>query len=60
MLLLIMQTNFLLNVLSIASHANVVGIPVGIAVASLTLIFTVITGVVKKLLNITRKKEETQ
>ena len=44
--------------LSIASHATVVGIPVGIAEASLTLIFTVTTGVVKKILNITRKKEE--
>ena len=40
--------------LSIASHATVVGIPVGIAGDSLTLIFTVTTGVVKKLL---RKKE---
>ena len=45
--------------LSIASHATIVGIPVGIAVASLTLIFTVATGVVKKLLNITRKKKKT-
>ena len=44
--------------LSIASHATIVGIPVGIARASLTLIFTVTTGVVKKLLNITRKKKE--
>ena len=44
--------------LSIVSHAMVVGIPVGIAGASLTLIFTVTTGIVKKLLNITRKKEE--
>ena len=44
--------------LSIASHATVVGIPVGIAGASLTLIFTVTTGVVKKLLNITRKKKK--
>ena len=41
--------------LSIASHATIIGIPVGIAVASLTLIFAVTTGVVKKLLNITRK-----
>ena len=32
--------------------------PVGIAGASLTLIFTVTTGVVKKLLNITRKKKK--
>ena len=44
--------------LSIASHATVVGIPVGIAGVSLTLIFTVTTGIVKKLLNITRKKKK--
>ena len=31
--------------LSIASHATVVGIPVGIAVPSLTLIFTIGTGI---------------
>ena len=46
--------------LSIASHATVVGIPVGIAGASLTLIFTVTTGVVKKLLRITKKKKKKQ
>ena len=46
--------------LSIASHATIVGLPVGIAGASLTLIFTVTTGVVKKLLNITRKKKKKQ
>ena len=44
--------------LSIASYAAVVGIPAGIAGASLTLIFAVTTGVVKTLLNITRKKKE--
>ena len=44
--------------LSIALRATVVGIPVGIAGASLTLIFTVTTGRVKKLLNITRKKKK--
>ena len=44
--------------LSILSHATVVGIPVGIAGASLTLIFTVTTGVVKKILDITRKKKK--
>ena len=44
--------------LSTASHATIVGIPVGIAGVSLTLIFTVTTGVVKKLLNITRKKKK--
>ena len=36
----------------------IVGIPVGIAGASLTLIFTVTTDIVKKLLNITRKKKK--
>ena len=44
--------------LIIASHAAVVGIPVGIAGASLTLIVTITIGVVKKLLNITRKKKK--
>ena len=51
--------------LSIASYAMVVGIPAvgtpaGIAGASLTLIFTITTGVVKTLLNITRKKKKKQ
>ena len=62
LLLLIMQTNFTLSAsfgtLSIVSHATVVGIPVGIAGASLTLIFSITTGVVKKLLNIKRKKKK--
>ena len=44
--------------LSIVSHATIVGIPVGIAGVSLTLIFTVPTGVIKKLLSITRKKKK--
>ena len=44
--------------LSIVTHATIVGIPVGIAGASLTLIFTVTTGVIKKILNITRKKKK--
>ena len=46
--------------LSIVPHATIVGIPVGIAGASLTLIFTVTTAVVKKLLNITRKRKKKQ
>ena len=61
LLLLIMQTNFLLHYLHrlrIASYLTIVGIPVGIAEASLTLIFTVTTCVVKTLLNITRKKKK--
>ena len=44
--------------LSIASHATVVGIPLGIARASLTLVFTAFTGVIKKLLSVTRKKKK--
>ena len=44
--------------LSIASHATVVGIPVGMAGASLILVFTAATGVVKKLLSVTRKKKK--
>ena len=44
--------------LSIASHATVVGIPVGIAGASLTLVFTACIGVVKTLLSATKKKKK--
>ena len=44
--------------LSIASHAAVVGIPAGIAGSSLFLIFTITAGVVKTLLNITRRKKK--
>ena len=44
--------------LSIASYETVVGIPAGIAGASLTLIFTITTGMVKTLLNIKRKKKK--
>ena len=44
--------------LSIDLHATVVGIPVGIAGASLTLIFTVTTGIVKKNIKYHEKKEE--
>ena len=42
---------------SIMSHARIVGIPVGIAGASLTVLLTITTGIVKKLLSITRKKK---
>ena len=44
--------------LSIALHATVVGIPVGIAGASLTLIFTISTGVNKSLLQVTKKRKK--
>ena len=43
---------------SIISFTSIVGAPVGIASASFTLIFSLTTGIVKKLLNITRKKKE--
>ena len=44
--------------LSIASHATVIGIPVGIAGSSLTLIFTISTGVNKSLLRVTKKRKK--
>ena len=44
--------------LSIASHATIVGIPVDIVVSSLTLIFTIGTGINKSLLQITKKKKK--
>ena len=44
--------------LNIASHATVVGIPVGIAGASLTLVFTACMGIVKTLLSATKKKKK--
>ena len=43
--------------LSIASHATIVGIPVGIVGSSLTLIFTISTGVNKSSLRITKKRK---
>ena len=44
--------------LSIASYASVVGIPAGIAGSSLTLIFTIGTGISKSLLNVTKKRKK--
>ena len=43
---------------SIISFTSIIGAPVGIASASLTLIFSLTTGIVKKLLNITRNKKK--
>ena len=45
--------------LSIISFTIVVGALVGIASASLTLFFSLITGITRKLLNLTRKKRKT-
>ena len=42
---------------SIISFTSIVGGPVGIASASLTLFFSLTTRIVKKILNITRKKK---
>ena len=44
--------------ISIASFATVIGTPIGIASASLSLAFSLSTGVVKKLLEITRNKKK--
>ena len=46
--------------LNVASHATVIGIPVGIAGASLTLTFTISTGLNKSLLQLTKKREKKQ
>ena len=43
---------------SIISFLSVIGAPAGIASASFTLIFSLATGIVKKLLDITRKKKK--
>ena len=42
---------------SIILFTSIVGVPVGIASASFTLIFSLTTGIVKKLLNLTRNKK---
>ena len=44
--------------LSIASYASVVGTPAGIVASSLTLIFTIGTGISKSLLNVTKKRKK--
>ena len=44
--------------LSIASYASVVGIPAGITDASLTLVFTIGTGISKSLLKLTKKRKK--
>ena len=48
----------LFGTLSIASHAAIVGIPVGIAGSSLTLIFTICTGLNKSLSRVTKKRKK--
>ena len=42
----------------IISFTSVIGIPAGLANASFTLVFSLTTGIIKKLLKITRKKKK--
>ena len=44
--------------INIISFTNVIGIPAGIISASLTLLFSLTTGIIKKLLKETRKKKK--
>ena len=44
--------------ISIVSFTSIIGVPAGIASTSFTLIFSIITGIIKKLLNITRIKKK--
>ena len=46
--------------ISIASFATVIGIPIGITSASLSLVFSLCTGMVKKILKATRNKKKKQ
>ena len=46
------------GVVPIISFTSVIGAPVGITSASFSLIFSLTTGIIKNLLNITRKKKE--
>ena len=44
--------------ISIISFINVIGVPAGIASATFTLIFSLTTGIIKRLLKIMRKKKK--
>ena len=44
--------------ISIISFASVIGIPAGLASASFTLVFSLTTGITKKMLKVTRKKKK--
>ena len=44
--------------ISIISFTSVIGIPAGIASASFTLVFSLTTGIIKKLLKVTKKKRK--
>ena len=55
-LFIVLSVSF--GMLSIASYASLVGTPAGIAGSSLTLIFTIGTGISKSLLKVTKKKKK--
>ena len=44
--------------LSVTAHATVLGIPLGVTGASLTLLFTISTGINKSLLQLTKKRKK--
>ena len=46
------------GVISIISFTSVTGVPAGLASASFTLVFSLATGIIKKLLKVTRKKKK--
>ena len=46
--------------IKIISFTSVIRVPEGLASASFTLAFSLSTGIIKKLLEVTTKKEETQ
>ena len=48
-----------LGTLSVTEHATLLGVPLGIAAASLTLLFTISTGINKSLLQLTKKWKKT-
>ena len=47
-----------IGTLSVTAHATVLGIPLGITGASLTLLFTISTGINKSLLQLTKKRKK--
>ena len=49
----------LFGTLSVTAHATVLGIPLGITGASLTLLFTMSTGINKSLLQLTKERKKT-
>ena len=46
------------GILSVTTHATLLGIPLGITGASLTLLFTISTGINKSLLQLTKKRKK--